>query len=336
VGKWHLGHLPQYLPTNNGFDSYYGIPYSNDMDRKPGTPYQETCRNPEIALFNVPLMRDEEVVERPAQQSTITKRYTEEACRIIRASQDRPFFLYLAHSMPHVPLYRSPSFEGRSARGLYGDVIEEIDWSVGQVLDTLRETELAGRTLVHFTSDNGPWLIFDVHGGSAGLLRDGKGSTFEGGMREPAIFWWPGKIQPGVVTDIGSTLDLFATVCGLTGAKIPNDRIMDSGDLSPVLFGTGPSPREFMFFYRNRQLFAIRQGDFKAHFHTTATVGDTKRYHHEQPLLYNLAHDPSEKYNVAKQHPDVIADIMKLRKKHEDDMVEGEDQLAARIQQQNN
>jgi arylsulfatase A len=331
VGKWHLGHLPRYLPTSNGFDSYFGIPYSNDMDRKLGTPYQETCKTGGIDMFNVPLMRDEKIIERPAQQTTITKRYTEEACRIIRVNQDRPFFLYLAHSMPHVPLFRSPEFEGKSARGLYGDVIEEIDWSVGQVLDTLRETGLAKRTLVLFTSDNGPWLTFDLHGGSAGLLRDGKGSTFEGGMREPTIVWWPGMIKPGVVTEIGSTLDVLATACNIAGAKVPSDRIMDSVDLSPVLFGSGPSPRDTMFYYRSRQLFAIRQGAFKAHFRTKATVGDRKEYEHDPPLLYNLEHDPSEKYDIAARHPDIIVSIMTLRREHESKMIEGEDQLAARI-----
>jgi len=331
VGKWHLGHLPQYLPTNNGFDAYFGIPYSNDMDRKPGTPYQETCKTGGIEMFDVPLMRNTEIIERPAQQTTITKRYTEEACQVIRANQDRPFFLYLAHSMPHVPLFRAPEFEGKSTRGLYGDVIEEIDWSVGQVLDTLRETGLAKRTLVLFTSDNGPWLTFDLYGGSAGLLRDGKGSTFEGGMREPTIMWWPGMIKPGLVSEIGSTLDLLATACAIAGASLPGDRIMDSHDLSPVLFGTGPSPRDRMFYYRGRHLFAIRQGAFKAHFRSKATVGDRKEYAHDPPLLYNLEQDPSEKYDMASKHPDVIAGIMKLRRAHEAKMVEGEDQLAARI-----
>lgn len=331
VGKWHLGHLPQYLPTSNGFDSYFGIPYSNDMDRKSGTPYQETCRTGGIDMFNVPLMRNEEIIERPAQQTTITKRYTEEACRFIRENRDRPFFLYLAHSMPHVPLFRSPQFEGRSARGLYGDVIEEIDWSVGQILDTVRDTGLAKRTLVLFTSDNGPWLVFDLYGGSAGLLRDGKGSTFEGGMREPTILWWPGQIKPDVVTEIGSTLDVLATACSIAGAKVPSDRIMDSLDLSPALFGTGPSPRDTMFYYRNRQLFAIRQGQFKAHFRTRATVGDRTEHEHDPPLLYNLALDPSEKYDIAAKHPDVIAGIMKLRREHESKMIEGKDQLASRI-----
>lgn len=199
------------------------------------------------------------------------------------------------------------------------------------MLDTLRETGMDERTLVLFTSDNGPWLRFDLHGGSAGLLRDGKGSTFEGGMREPGIFWWPGRIEPGVVTEMGCTLDMFATVCTLAGAMTPRNRIMDSLDLGPALFGTGPSPRNSMFYYRNRQLYAIRHGAFKAHFRTKATVGDTKAYEHGPPLLYNLEHDPSEKHDVAQEHPDVIADIMELRRKHEATMVEGKDQLAERI-----
>jgi len=171
VGKWHLGHLPQYLPTAQGFDSYLGIPYSNDMDRVAESPKGRAAfLEPRIEYWNVPLMRNEKIVERPTDQNTITRRYTEEAVRFIRANKDQPFFVYLAHSMPHVPLFASSGFKGRSLRGLFGDVIEEIDWSVGQVLDTLRELGLDNNTLVAFTSDNGPWLIFDEHGGSAGCL----------------------------------------------------------------------------------------------------------------------------------------------------------------------
>lgn len=222
VGKWHLGHLPQYLPTEQGFDSYFGIPYSNDMDRLADSPKgREAFLNPKPEYFNVPLLRNKDEIERPADQYTITRRYTEEAVRFITAERTKPFFLYLAHNMPHVPLFSSPNFHDTSLRGLYGDVIEEIDWSVGQVLDALRRSSQAKNTLVLFTSDNGPWLIFDEQGGSAGLLRDGKGSTWEGGMREPTLFWWPGTIRPGVVRQIGSTLDMLPTCTGWPERNCP-------------------------------------------------------------------------------------------------------------------
>ncbi len=172
IGKWHLGHLKQYLPTNNGFDSYFGIPYSNDMDRIGGQGRQAFLE-PKTEYFNVPLMRDEEIIERPADQNTIIKRYTEEAVKFVRKSKNKPFFLYLAHNLPHVPLFVSQKFRDKSLRGLYGDVIEEIDFGVGQILSTLRREGLAENTFVVFTSDNGPWLIFNEHGGSAGLLREG-------------------------------------------------------------------------------------------------------------------------------------------------------------------
>src|SRR6185295_17361509 len=196
VGKWHLGHLPQYLPTRQGFESWFGLPYSNDMDRLPAPKPGE----PKWTQYNVPLMRNEEIVERPADQTTLTRRYTEEALKIIKSNREKPFFLYLAHAMPHVPLFAGEAFAGKSARGLYGDVIEEIDWSVGQVLAAIRAEGIEKKTLVVFSSDNGPWLIMKENGGSAGLLQEGKGSTWEGGMREPALFWWPGKIAAGVVT----------------------------------------------------------------------------------------------------------------------------------------
>ena len=179
IGKWHLGHLPQYLPTQHGYDSYYGIPYSNDMDFVKGSSKQR-FENPDFRNFNVPLMQGNKIIERPADQNTITKRFTERACELIRQHQnEKPFFIYLAHNLPHVPLFRSSDFADVSRRGLYGDVIEEIDWSVGQVLTTLRETGQDKNTLVVFTSDNGPWKSFRQQGGSAGLLRDGKGSTWE-------------------------------------------------------------------------------------------------------------------------------------------------------------
>lgn len=335
VGKWHLGHLPQYLPTRQGFDSYLGIPYSNDMDRVADSPRgREAFWNPKFEYWNVPLMRNEKTVERPTDQNTITRRYTEEAVRFIRANKDGPFFVYLAHSMPHVPLFASGDFKGRSPRGLFGDVVEEIDWSVGRVLDTLRELDLDKNTLVAFTSDNGPWLIFNEHGGSAGLLRDGKGSTWEGGMREPTLFWWPGTIPPGVVTDIGSTLDLLPTCAKLAGAELPADLVLDGMDISPALLGTGKSPRDEMFFYRGVQLYAVRKGPFKAHFITRPAYGRGKPVRHDPPELYHLEHDPSEKYNVAEKHPEVIAEIRKLAEAHQAAMTPGTPQLEAVIKKE--
>lgn len=331
VGKWHLGHLPQYLPTRNGFDYYFGIPYSNDMDRDPAVPPAEAFGNSKSEYFNVPLMRNEAIIERPAEQTTITKRYTEEAVAYIKANKEKPFFLYLAHNLPHIPLFRSTDFEGRSRRGLYGDVIEEIDWSVGQVLDTLRAEGIAENTLVLFTSDNGPWLPHKLQGGSAGLLRGGKGGTLEGGTREPAIFWQPGTILPGVVAEMGSTLDVFATACALAGAPLPADRVMDSMDLSPVLHGTGPSPRATMFYYRDTTIYAVRQGAFKAHFQTRDDYGDATVTSHNPPLLYNVEQDPGEQFDVSTAHPEVIAAIQAELAAHNAALVRGKGQLAGKI-----
>jgi len=331
IGKWHLGHLPPYLPTNNGFDSYFGIPYSNDMDRIAGKG-REAFFDPKIEYWNVPLMRDEEIVERPADQNTITKRYAEEGVKFIKKNKGEPFFLYLANSLPHVPLFVSQNFRNKSLRGLYGDVIEEIDWGVGRVLDTLRSEGLAENTFVVFTSDNGPWLTFNEHGGSAGLLREGKGCTYEGGMREPCITWWPGRIKPAVVNSMGATMDVYTTILTLAGAKVPADRVVDGMDLSPVLFGTGPSPRNTMFYYRGAKLYAVRKGQYKAHFFTRSAYGRDKEESHNPPLLYHLGHDPSEKYDVSKDHPEVIEDIQKEVALHLANLKPGEDQLAKRIE----
>ncbi len=331
VGKWHLGHLPQYLPTNNGFDSYFGIPYSNDMDWTKTNSWRDAkaaMKNPKTEYWNVPLMRNEEIVERPANQNTITKRYTEESIKFIKDNKNNPFFLYLAHNLPHVPLFASKKFQDKSVRGLYGDVIEEIDWGVGQILDTLKKEGIAKNTLVVFTSDNGPWLVFDEHGGSAGLLKDGKGTTWEGGMREPTIFWQPGKIKPGIVTDIGSTLDLFTTACKLGGTKIPDDRIIDGLDLCPTLFDEKSSPRKIMFYYRGTKIYAVRKGMFKAHFITeTAYAENDNLMHHDPPLLFHLGHDPSEKYNIAEKYPEIIEDIKHEIEVHQSKLVIPESQL---------
>ncbi len=318
IGKWHLGHLPQFLPTNNGFDSYFGIPYSNDMDRVADRSMgRKIFLDPKVKYWNVPLMRDTEIVEQPADQNTITKRYTEEAIKFIKQNQKQPFFLYLAHNMPHVPLFRSKKFADKSLRGLFGDVIEEIDWSVGQVLETLREEGLDENTIVWFCSDNGPWLIFNEQGGSAGLLRDGKGSTWEGGMREPTLAWWPGHIPAGTVSqELGSTLDIYTTSIKLAGGKVPTDRIVDGQDLTPVLLQSGPSPRKEMVYYRGTKLMAIRKGPWKAHFITKPAYGKEPFKEHDPPVLYQLEHDPSEKYDVAKDHPEVIKELKAAAEAH--------------------
>jgi arylsulfatase A len=331
IGKWHLGHLPQYLPTKHGFDYYFGIPYSNDMDAVRKLT-REDHRHPQHENYNVPLMRNEEVIERPAYQHTITKRYSEEAVKFIEKNSAKPFFIYLAHNLPHIPLFTSEKFAGTSERGLYGDVVEEIDSGVGQIMATLKQQGLEENTLFVFTSDNGPWLVFNEHGGSAGLLREGKGMTWEGGMREPTIFYWKGKISPGVVSDIGSTLDLFSSICSITGAEVPSDRVMDSEDLSPALFENKPSPRKSFFYYRGTELYAARKDSFKAHFITQkAYVKDKKKYYHDPPKLYNLNHDPGEKYDISEKHPGIIKEIWDLVDSHVKNLKRGEDQLAKRI-----
>jgi len=334
VGKWHLGHLPAFLPTANGFDSYFGIPYSNDMDRVPnlGPAGQAGVKDPRSEFFNVPLMRNAAIIERPTNQTTLTRRYTEEAVSYIRAQKGGPFFLYLAHSMPHVPLFRSEQFAGRSARGLYGDVIEELDWSVGQIVSALRAEGLADNTLVLFTSDNGPWLSYDEQGGSAGLLRAGKGTTWEGGMRVPFVAWWPGRIRPAVVTTPGTTMDLYATAVRVAGGTIPTDRPLDGYDVGPVLLGTGTSAREAVFYWRQRELYAVREGAWKAHFISEGAYGQFGgKTVHETPEIYNLDHDPSEKHNIAAAHPDVVARLRKIAADHQAGIAPYPSRLEARI-----
>lgn len=332
-GKWHLGHQPQYLPTSQGFDTYFGIPYSNDMDKVGGPNYRtEVIKDanyyPEIAHYNVPLMRDTQIIERPADQNTITKRYTEEAVKFIRSNKDRPFFVYLPHSMSHIPLFASEALRGRSIRGLYGDVVEEIDWSVGRVLDTLRELKLDQNTLVMFSSDNGPWLTFETHGGSAGPLRAGKGTTFEGGQRVPTIFWWPGKVKPGVVTELGSTLDMMATIASLTGTKPPQDRQLDSYDLSPVLLGTGPGPRREMFYWTNAELHAVRSGPWKLHVKMREPLNYGREVIPAKPELYHLERDISEAHNIAEKHPEIVQRLLTMMKEHQAGVEPHEDMLA--------
>jgi arylsulfatase A-like enzyme len=336
VGKWHLGHLPEYLPTEQGFDSYFGIPYSNDMDKTGGPGYQAEARKdpnyyPSIEHYNVPLMRNTEIIERPADQNTLTERYTEEAIRFIQENQSRPFFLYLPHSMPHIPLFASQKYRGNSSRGLYGDVVEELDASVGRILDTLRELKLESKTMVFFSSDNGPWLSFETHGGSAGPLRAGKGTTFEGGQRVPTIFWWPGSIQPGTIHELGSTLDLMATVAAITGGELPWDRTLDSFDLSDVLLRGGKSPRQEFFFWTNAQLHAVRVGPWKLHVKAREPVNYGKVDELSSPELYHLERDISEKYNVADKHPEVVERLLKKIEEHRAGIEPHEDMLAITI-----
>ena len=317
VGKWHLGHRPEFLPTRHGFDSYYGIPYSNDMDRVPEFPKGTGFISPKSDYWRVPILRNEKEIARAPDQTKLTSDYTAEAVKFIREKKAGPFFLYLAHSMPHVPLFASEKFKGRSRRGIYGDVIEELDWSVGQVLDALRAEKLDGNTVVFFTSDNGPWLTFKDLGGSAGLLRDGKGSTWEGGMRVAGLAWAPGRIKPGQVShEIAGTMDLFATSLKLGGAEIPRDRIIDGVDLSPVLFEGRPSPRQVHFFYHNQELYAVRKGAFKAHVITHTGYSRAAPEKHEPPLLFNVEVDPGESFNVAADHPGIVRDLLAEIERH--------------------
>ncbi|MDA1121868.1 MAG: sulfatase [Bacteroidetes bacterium] len=338
VGKWHLGHLPQFLPRAQGFYYYYGIPYSNDMDRVEGSPnYSRLAEDPnffpDLKDYNVPLIENETVIERPADQTTITRRYTEKSLEFITANRDQPFFLYLAHSMPHIPLFANEKFVGTSKRALYGDVIEEIDWSVGQILKALEDLDITDNTIVMFSSDNGPWLAFRTHGGSAGPLRAGKGTTFEGGQRVPTIFWGPGYVKKGLINEMGSTLDVIKTFASIAGAQAPTDRKMDGFDLSPVLRNpSATSPRSEFFYWAFGELHAARLGPWKLHIKQRQPVHYGNEIDMEHPELYNVEEDISELHDRFEERPDMVATIQQLIEVHQNDMQDAlPDNLSGRI-----
>lgn len=259
-GKWHLGDAPQHLPTRHGFDEWFGLPYSNDM-----WPLHPTSRTNYPPL---PLYENEAIVQLMPDQRFLTTGYTERAVQFIERNKARPFFLYLPHNMPHVPLFVSERFEGKSGRGLYGDVIQELDWSVGEILRALKRNGLDDNTLVVFTSDNGPWLLYGDHAGSAGPLREGKATTFDGGVRVPCLMRWPGKIPAGsVCRELSTTMDLLPTVARLAGTNAPMDRTIDGRDIWPLMSGVpnAKSPHAADHYYWNRGLEAVRSGKWKLH-----------------------------------------------------------------------
>ncbi|MBL7224136.1 MAG: sulfatase [Candidatus Brocadiae bacterium] len=327
-GKWHLGHRPQFLPTRHGFDQYFGLPYSNDM-----WPYHPGVRHLPMEKRlkrwpHLPLIENGKIVNPKVtgkEQAQLTTWYAERAVKFIEKSKDRPFFLYVAHSMPHVPLFVSDKFKGKSKRGLYGDVISEIDWSVGQIRATLEKHGLAENTLFIFTSDNGPWLSYGEHSGRALPLREGKGTTWDGGVREPTVMWWPGKIPAGTVcSEPAMTIDILPTLAGLIGAKLPAHKI-DGLDIWPLISGQAGAtgPHEALFFYWGRHLQAMRSGKWKLHFpHAYRTMagkpggkgGIPERYSAGKTALalFDLEKDIGQKTNVADRHPDVVKRLQAL------------------------
>jgi arylsulfatase A-like enzyme len=307
IGKWHVGDQPGFLPTRQGFDHYFGIPYSNDMQMK----------STESGKKVTPLLRDDIVAEllTDDQQSRIVERYTDEAIRFITRQKDNPFFLYLPHTAIHTPIYPGEKFRGKSANGRVGDWIEEVDWSTGRVLDTLRE--LAPNTLVIFTSDNGPWLIKQADGGSAGPLRGGKGSTWEGGVRVPTLAWWPGRIAPNTSVDaITGTIDLLPTAVALAGGALPADPVIDGSDISPLLLGkTRESPRGVQYYFSQFNLQAVRQGPWKlAIASQIQSMGQPALPDaiNDAPRLYHLDKEIGETTNLAAAHPEIVAKLTAL------------------------
>jgi len=311
VGKWHVGDQPEFMPINQGFDHYLGIPYSNDM--------QKRAKGGEKPV--TPLIKDDKVLEllTDEQQADIVVRYTEAALSFITTNKDKPFFLYLPHTAIHTPIYPGKDFQGKSGNGRVGDWIEELDWSTGRILDTLRELGIAENTLVIFTSDNGPWLIKGKDSGSAGPLRGGKGSTWEGGVRVPTVVWWPGKVPAGSSVDtVTGTIDLLPTAVSLAGGKVPAEPVIDGRDISPVLLGkTTTSTRDTQYYFSGYNLDAVRQGPWKLALRAqkeTMGRGAEKDAAGNQPRLYNLDQEINEKTNLADQHPDVVARLSELAK----------------------
>jgi arylsulfatase len=294
IGKWHLGHLPQFLPTNRGFDEYFGIPYSNDMNPRP-------------------LIHNLETLEEPAKLETLTPRYTEQALKFIERAKNGPFFLYMPHTYPHIPLAASEQFRGKSPAGLYGDVIEELDWSVGRVLEALKKHGTDNNTLVMFSSDNGPWFQ-----GSPGKLRGRKGTTYEGGVREPFIARFPGRIPAGpVCKGVSSTMDILPTLARLCGAALP-PKALDGIDIWPMLSGQKQEiEREALLYFDNWHVQCAHWGKWKLHFtrynaapYNPAPPGGRINLPLPRPELYNLERDQDESYDVAPENPEVVKEIL--------------------------
>ena len=326
IGKWHLGHREPFLPTKQGFDSYFGIPYSNDMTiDTQHAQFAKDCvfrdgmteekARAEAIKHTVPLMRGAEVVEYPADQSTLTQRYTAEATRFIREHKADPFFVYLPHTMVHVPLAASDRFRGKSGNGLLGDAIEELDWSVGEIMQTLKELQLDEQTLVIFTSDNG------AASGSAVPWRGKKGTNFEGGVREPCMMRWPGRIPAGsTCNQIAGNTDLLPTFAKLVGVEPAKDRVLDGRDITPLMFDlkSGPVRDTHLYFTANQSLAAIRQGDWKLFLTEPTNKADAKKKAAKKtpaeadstgPMLYHLATDPGETKNVAAEHLEIVTKL---------------------------
>lgn len=290
-GKWHLGSRLEWSPLTQGFDEFFGVLHSNDM-----TPFE--------------LYRQDLVIEKSVDQSTLTERYTEEAVRFIETHQDEPFFLYMPHTFPHVPLYVSNQFSGQSEAGLYGDIVETIDWSVGEVLRTLERLNLSENTLVIFTSDNGPWFE-----GSPGPYRDRKGSSWEGGQRVPFIAQWQGQIPQGVVSDEPAmNIDIFPTFLNLAGIELPSEIVIDGKDILPVLKNDAASPHDVLFLFNRDRIAGVRSGPWKlvveTHYRGAVPSFDhANSYYAPYGLLFNLEQDPSETYSYAREHPEKAAEL---------------------------
>jgi arylsulfatase A-like enzyme len=323
-GKWHLGHHTEFLPTRHGFDEYFGLPYSNDM----------WPRHPSNKSYpDLPLIEGENVIDYNPDQTKLTTWYTERAVRFIEKNKNSPFFLYLPHSMPHVPLHVSDKFKGKSKQGLYGDVIMEIDWSVGQIFSMLKRLDIDKNTLVIFTSDNGPWLSYGDNAGSASPLREGKATTFEGGQRVPAICRWPGKIPAGIsCSELVTTMDVLPTLAKLAGAQLPS-RPIDGKDIWPLMSGHrgAKSPHEAFFYYNAWALEAVRSGKWKLHLphsyrtlsaKTPGTGGQPAGYEQAKIdlALFDLEKDITEQHDISAKHPDVVTRLLGLAEKMREEL----------------
>lgn len=313
-GKWHLGLPEQFLPLQHGFDEYFGLPYSNDM------------QPPD--WVSLPLLEGNEIIELDPDQARLTAAYTDRAVDFVQRHRNRPFFLYVPYAMPHLPLSPGSEYAGRSPRGTYGDVIEELDAGIGKILAALRAEGIAENTFVFFTSDNGPWIIKNEEGGSSGPFRDGKGSTWEGGVREPGIAWWPGTVVAGGVDrSVATTMDLYVTALALAGRQPPPDRAVDGQDISGRLFGSPPdtndpraAERKPLFYYGpGHALHAVRHGRWKLHLKTSSQTG-LEYFDGTLPLLFDLEQDPGEKWNLAEAHPEIVAKLTAIVALHEEEV----------------